>query len=474
MENAYGKVQELWLHHLWIEKKLYLQPLQNSKNLPITIQHPGWYNRGWGPDFKDAKITIGEHTLFGDIEFHINESDWFQHRHHIDPRYNKVILHIYLLSSSHSAVNHLKQPIEKLCLLKNKHLPLEQFNQKEILISETPGACGLAILENKFKNMEQIIHQAAENRLIKKAEQIQPSLTGNLKEDENMLYTRICKALGYTAESTLFENISQLVPYQQIQTAFKTNFRQSRIEFLAIWFQLAGVLEKVSPNTVHDEIRREMLAISQRASQFNHTDKISRGDKKYPTRPYNKIFRRIIGLYYHLSNIQHDGLLKSWLKLIYQMAELITTQSRAKTMRLLDSIFPSPEWDPFSRLLSLNLASSRSPSRFIGQSRQLIILINAIIPFFLAWSRQQKNIELEKKIFAIYLSLPSEGENQKTRFMKKRLQAGDSLHFRNILPQTQGLIQIYDDCCSNFYEGCENCSFLKILNSRLDNFSNFN
>lgn len=470
--SSSGKVQELKLHQLWIEHFPSNSSFTTPKGQTIKINHPGWYNRGWGPDFKDAKVTIGKNTLFGDIEFHVNETDWYHHKHHTDPRYNKVILHIFLLQGSRPAHNSLQQPIENLCLTDNKIdlSVLTDINQPKKLLKETPGACGISIVRQDFKKVEQIIHQAAENRLIKKSELLSQQLSEDIKNNENILFNQISKALGHVADSDLFSQISDNVPYHQLRAFFKQNFRQSRIDFLAIWFELAGVLNSVSPENIHDDIRREYLAVCQKAEQLKPHRQLHSNSKKYPSRPYNKIFRRIIGLYHHLVTTEHDGLLKSWLKVIYQLSDTVTERKRTRAIMELDHLFPTPEWDPFSKLLSLSQAPALNVSRFIGQERQLIILINAVIPFFLAWSRQQNDTQLERKIFAIYMCLPSEGENQKARFMKKRLQTGKRLPFRNILPLTQGLIQIYDDCCSNFYEGCENCSFLKILNSGLESF----
>lgn len=470
MKPFLTKIQELWLHQLWLEKQLHLNPLQNHEGLPIRVIHPGWYNRGWGPDFKEAKVTIGETSLFGDIEFHINEGDWFQHQHHLDPRYNKVILHIYLFEGRRAAMNQLHQPIENVCLNRLPHFStayLDPLKDQEILVKETPGACGLAIREHELKKVEQLIHQAAENRLVKKSETILPLLTPSFESNEDLFYSHLCKALGHIAESDLFWDISQQVPYQHLKRIFESNYRESRVEFFSIWFQLSGVLEEISRKTVHDDIRREMLAIYQKVEQDGEKA-LATAIKKYPSRPHNKLFRRIAGLYHHLEIVRHDGLLKSWLRMIYRIAETISKQSRAKTLAQLDELFPTPDWDPFSHLFSLEHSKAKASSRFIGKNRQLIIFINAVIPFFLAWARYHKDLALEKKIFLIYMSLPSEGENQKTRFLKKRLGGSIPLKFRNILPQTQGLIQIYQDCCSNFYEGCENCSFLKILNSRLE------
>jgi hypothetical protein len=60
-----------------------------------------------GPDIRDAVLQFApEHAstaaerVTGDVEFHIRCSDWYAHRHHTDPRYNNVILHVVLLFDS--------------------------------------------------------------------------------------------------------------------------------------------------------------------------------------------------------------------------------------------------------------------------------------------------------------------------------------------------------------------------------------
>ena len=47
-----------------------------------------------GPDVRDA---VFHPCSVGDVEFHIRASDWFAHLHHIDARYNNVILHVVLI-----------------------------------------------------------------------------------------------------------------------------------------------------------------------------------------------------------------------------------------------------------------------------------------------------------------------------------------------------------------------------------------
>ncbi len=61
--------------------------------------HPGSSS---GPDVHDAVLAREDalnssQTLVGDVEFHVCASDWYVHRHHIDVRYNRVMLHVVLL-----------------------------------------------------------------------------------------------------------------------------------------------------------------------------------------------------------------------------------------------------------------------------------------------------------------------------------------------------------------------------------------
>ncbi|HEY33353.1 MAG TPA: DUF2851 family protein [Dehalococcoidia bacterium] len=60
----------------------------------VEIVYPGRRSDGWGADFQDAVIATGGQLRKGDIEVHVKSSDWRLHRHHLDPSYNRVVLHV--------------------------------------------------------------------------------------------------------------------------------------------------------------------------------------------------------------------------------------------------------------------------------------------------------------------------------------------------------------------------------------------
>ena len=61
----------------------------------VRIIFPGNWTHGTGPDFADAMLDFSERGYAsGSVEIHTRSSDWVAHGHHIDTRYNDVILHI--------------------------------------------------------------------------------------------------------------------------------------------------------------------------------------------------------------------------------------------------------------------------------------------------------------------------------------------------------------------------------------------
>lgn len=62
---------------------------------PVTVIFPGHWSHGFGPDFADAMLQFGASGFTtGAVEIHTRASDWTAHGHHLDERYNDVVLHI--------------------------------------------------------------------------------------------------------------------------------------------------------------------------------------------------------------------------------------------------------------------------------------------------------------------------------------------------------------------------------------------
>ena len=60
----------------------------------MTVLKSGDQNFNAGPDFLNARLRIGDTTWAGNVEIHINSSDWIKHQHQKNKAYNNVILQV--------------------------------------------------------------------------------------------------------------------------------------------------------------------------------------------------------------------------------------------------------------------------------------------------------------------------------------------------------------------------------------------
>lgn len=87
-------MREELLHFIWEFHYFNHRELTTTTGSPLFIHHPGDRNTNQGPDFKNARITIGDTPREGPVELHVLTSDWNRHDHTGDPHYQHVILHV--------------------------------------------------------------------------------------------------------------------------------------------------------------------------------------------------------------------------------------------------------------------------------------------------------------------------------------------------------------------------------------------
>ncbi len=82
---------------LWFDPRWRPSELGTLDGRRFTVLSPGQWNRQAGPDFRQAVIAYADgERCRGDVEIHRLTSGWAAHRHHLDTRYNQVILHVVL------------------------------------------------------------------------------------------------------------------------------------------------------------------------------------------------------------------------------------------------------------------------------------------------------------------------------------------------------------------------------------------
>jgi len=105
MQTSVAEIQGLYgpftfpeklLQQIWSRRDFDTASATTADGRGITIIHTGKWNHHGGPDFKNARLRIGDADVAGDVELHLRETDWHAHQHSADPAYANVVLHVVL------------------------------------------------------------------------------------------------------------------------------------------------------------------------------------------------------------------------------------------------------------------------------------------------------------------------------------------------------------------------------------------
>jgi len=100
LQGLYGplRILEGKIQQVWALREIQEGAWRTRNGFSMKVHQPGRWNRGAGPDFKEAVIELNGQRLTGDVEIHLYREDWWRHGHHLDPGYNAVVLHVVLFA----------------------------------------------------------------------------------------------------------------------------------------------------------------------------------------------------------------------------------------------------------------------------------------------------------------------------------------------------------------------------------------
>ncbi|MGZ3778069.1 MAG: DUF2851 family protein, partial [Mucilaginibacter sp.] len=70
---------EDFIHYIWKFRLFDRENLQTTAGESIEVFSAGLQNSDSGPDFHNARLRIGDTAWAGNVEIHINSSDWHKH-----------------------------------------------------------------------------------------------------------------------------------------------------------------------------------------------------------------------------------------------------------------------------------------------------------------------------------------------------------------------------------------------------------
>lgn len=498
--SSSGPLPENILRQIWKHQRFNANNLRTADGRGIEILFPGFLNTDGGPDFTRARIRIGGVLHCGEVELHRTMKDWSLHAHHLDSKYNRVILHVIgslgpvsVLPSATKSKRDLpvlvlaeflappyQQAAGGLSLPETSEIPraLPCFGRngsiEGTLIRKWLERLAVERLEVKVRRFEERLKELVEEHERGVGEPLQsypkirfglnpeelpppvarftPQEYGKLVLWEQLLYEGIMEALGYSKNQEAMLKLAQalrlrFVIGQRLNTPAEKADR--RVE--AALFGAAGLLprrgqcaDRASASRA-SALRREWKSI--RASY--HGELLHEAEWQFfRLRPENFPTLRIAAAARLVGRFAEGGYLRSIIRTVKEAG--LDVPARYRRLRSLLMIETTPFWSAHYRF---GRPAGRRLRMLVGRARAESVILNAIIPIVMLYARLFNDVLLRATMASMMDFAPAEPWNAFTRIIDSQL-VRNRFSIRSAKLQ-QGSLQLYRSYCAR--SRCSEC-----------------
>ncbi len=376
---------ETFLHFLWRWRRFDLQDLYTTEGQALEILHPGEHNTHAGPDFFNARVRIGDTLWAGNVEIHVRSSEWLAHRHHEDPAYDNVVLHVVL--EEDQPVTRHRDGSRLACLVLEGRIPPRLLAIYQRLEHERAWIpC-----EHFFTSTPDIVRLNWLDRvLVERLEQKTATIADLLTTTENhwevAFYQLLARNFGLKVNAEPFEALARSLPLTVL-----AKHKNSRLQIEALLFGQAGLLEKIFQDEYPQALAQEYRHLAHKyalvplaASQW----------KFLRLRPANFPTIR----------------LAQFAALVHQSAHLFSKILEAEHVRALENLFavqPADYWLTHYQFDKPSL----SRTKLLGRDFVHLLIINTIVPVLFHYGRMKENTDLQNRALRLLEELPPESNS---------------------------------------------------------------
>ena len=408
---------EAFLYYLW-KFKLLKTPLFTEDGLNIDIISPGLLNLEEGPDFQNAKIKIGDTLWAGNVEIHLKSSDWQQHQHNLNNKYQSIILHVVYqndkIISLNAPVLELKDKFNDNLfqtylqfMQSNLWIPCQNILSQvdEFLISLWLENLSIERLNYKILQIQQIVQQSNFNW-------------------EESFYIVLARAMGGKTNQLPFEMLARSLPLKII-----AKHKNSLFNIESLLFGQAGYLDMPMYDDYSCNLQKEYFYLKEVYNLKSLNSSIWYSKRVHP-------------------NSFPTVRIAQFASLIYKSNHLLSKVLEAKdieTLSTLCSAVASSYWDEhyfFSKITKLN-------QKKIGALHLNSLIINAIIPFISHYADTRGDAPTKERMLQLLRQLPPEVNQIIYNWIKTGLKITDAA-------QSQAAIHLKNNYCDQ--KKCLQCS----------------
>lgn len=445
-------VSERMLQVIWYEQSITSSILRTMDGHTVEVVSPGWWNQQAGPDFRGAQLVFNGTLFSGDVEIHLGVEGWQAHGHHLDARYEAVILHVVLDAPAApravETVSGRRVPLLVLRPYLQADWAENPAEEDEVEPGLQAGACSALLPRQGAGPLLKALELAAEWRMLHKARMLGERMArvgGNQAVYEAMMH-----AAGYSTFKHHFQEVARQLPYERaVQLA-----HHDPLLLEAALLQIAGLL----PEQLGDDaavVPHHARLCTLRREHLGGLRPLPLVWKRNGLRPANYPERRLAGMARVMARTARDGLMES-------IMALWRGGDAPKQLHAgFEKLFPAAMgfWATHYTWTGKHLEQPAAP---LGGMRVRSIIGNVFLPLGLAVARSGHDRALEERVLAFFQWLPKEADNHVLERMTAKLTGESGLKIRPKFQLQQGMLQFYQDWCGP-NPSCRNCSMCRYL-----------
>lgn len=408
----------------------------------VEVVHRGIWTHGFGPDFRDAMLVFdGRHFITGAIEIHLTTSGWSEHGHHLDERYNSVVLHLVHRHDGRETrrADGALVPVAELEL---DPALLTSVNHRALTWAAVGGdVCAETMTREQPAAIREALWRLGDLRLAVKAARLEARLTA--LPPAEVLYQELWDGLGFSANRTPMRDVAQRLPLAAIEAALSTCREPERQSLTrGLLFGVAGLMPLSPADAAMARLAPRDVGEAERMWRERGTP--WHGECLSPAawtrarvRPANHPALRLAAGAALLANAQ-GGLLTSLLASLRSGC------------------------DPSGTLQELATWNGHAG---IGADRAAGLTVNAILPFALALASQSGDTALADAVATVWEHLPPAEPNEVTRRALRQVAGRARLPGLGARGQ-QGLIHLDTALCGP--RRCYECPIAHLVAGQMD------
>ena len=414
-------MKEDFLHYLWQYKLFSLAELKTTEGEELIIVNSGLHNKNSGPDFFNAQLKIDDQTWVGNVEIHINASDWYLHKHEEDENYDAVILHIvwnndaavFMKNNQPIPTFELKNIVDKSIL--NNYQKLFSKQQRWIPCENQIQEVDSFLLKNW---LERLYFERLEN----KSDLINELLQKSNNDYEAVLFQLLAKNFGLKVNGDAFLQLARSFDFSILR---KVRFNELQLE--ALLFGQAGFLEEEVEEVYYQALKKEHEYLRHKYNLHA----IANGFQFFRMRPNNFPTIRIAQLV---------SLFQKYQNLFSNLMELDKLEDFYKLL----SVEVNDFWKTH---YTFETESKKSPKK-LTKSFIDLLLINTIIPLKFVYLQNRGEV-IGEDILKLIQQIKPEKNSIISKFSDLKIPSENAF-------ETQALLELKNNYCAK--KRCLECA----------------